>query len=152
MKFKDYYEIFGVERTATHDEIKRAYRKLARKYHPDVSKEPDAETRFKEVGEAYEVLKDPEKRAAYDQMGSKWKGGQEFEPPPNWDAGFEYAGRNADGGEDHSDFSRRCSDAAAAAPDRGARACRAATITRRSRSGWRMPTAAPSAASRCWCR
>ena len=104
MKFKDYYEIFGVERTATHDEIKRAYRKLARKYHPDVSKEPDAETRFKEVGEAYEVLKDPEKRAAYDQMGSKWKGGQEFEPPPNWDAGFEYAGRNADGGEDHSDF------------------------------------------------
>ena len=102
MKFKDYYEIFGIERTATQDEIKRAYRKLARKYHPDVSKESDAEARFKEVGEAYEVLKDPEKRAAYDQMGSKWKGGQDFEPPPNWDQGFEYSGRN--GGDDHSDF------------------------------------------------
>ena len=102
MKFKDYYEVFGIERTATQDEIKRAYRKLARKYHPDVSKESDAEARFKEVGEAYEVLKDPEKRAAYDQMGSKWKGGQDFEPPPNWDQGFEYSGRN--GGDDHSDF------------------------------------------------
>ena len=103
MKFKDYYEVFGIERTATQDEIKRAYRKLARKYHPDVSKESDAEARFKEVGEAYEVLKDPEKRAAYDQMGSKWKGGQDFEPPPNWDQGFEYSGRNG-GGDDHSDF------------------------------------------------
>ena len=103
MKFKDYYEVFGIERTATQDEIKRAYRKLARKYHPDVSKESDAEARFKEVGEAYEVLKDPEKRAAYDQMGSKWKGGQDFEPPPNWDQGFEYSGRNG-GDDDHSDF------------------------------------------------
>ena len=60
----------GIERSASQDEIKRAYRKLARKYHPDVSKEPDAEKRFKEVGEAYEVLKDPEKRAAYDRLGS----------------------------------------------------------------------------------
>ncbi len=105
MKFKDYYEVFGIERTATQDEIKRAYRKLARKYHPDVSKEPDAEARFKEMGEAYEVLKDPEKRAAYDLMGSKWKGGQDFEPPPNRDQGFEYSGRGFDGGDDdHSDF------------------------------------------------
>jgi len=92
MDFKDYYTIMGVERTASQDEIKRAYRKLARKYHPDVSKESDAEMRFKEVGEAYEVLKDPEKRAAYDQLGKNWKAGQDFNPPPNWDAGFEFSG------------------------------------------------------------
>jgi curved DNA-binding protein len=81
----------GVERDATQDVIKRAYRKLARKYHPDVSSESDAETRFKEVGEAYEVLKDPEKRAAYDELGSQWKAGQDFRPPPGWDAGFEFS-------------------------------------------------------------
>jgi len=89
MEFKDYYQIMGVARGASADEIKRAYRRLARKYHPDVSKEADAEARFKEVGEAYEVLKDPEKRAAYDQLGSRWKDGQEFRPPPDWDTHFE---------------------------------------------------------------
>ena len=106
MKFKDYYEIFGVPRTATQDEIKRVYRKLARKYHPDVSKDADAESRFKELGEAYAVLKDPEKRAVYDQMGSQWKPGQEFQPPPGWDAGFEFSGSDFGSGDgvDHSDF------------------------------------------------
>ena len=82
MDFKDYYTIMGVARDATQDDIKRAYRRFARKYHPDVSKEADAEVRFKELGEAYEVLKDPEKRAAYDQLGSGWREGQEFRPPP----------------------------------------------------------------------
>jgi len=92
VEFKDYYMIMGLKRDATQDEIKRTYRKLARKYHPDVSREADAEARFKEVGEAYEVLKDPEKRAAYDQLGANWKAGQEFHPPPNWDSGFEFSG------------------------------------------------------------
>lgn len=82
MEFKDYYTTLGVARDASADDIKRAYRKLARKFHPDVSKEADAEARFKEVGEAYEVLKDPEKRSAYDQLGANWKAGQEFRPPP----------------------------------------------------------------------
>ena len=76
MQYKDYYKIMGIGKEASQDEIKRAYRKLARKYHPDVSKEKDAEEHFKEVGEAYEVLKDPEKRAAYDQLGANWKAGQ----------------------------------------------------------------------------
>ena len=92
MEFKDYYDIIGVKRDASQDEIKRAYRKLARKFHPDVSKEADAEVRFKELGEAYEVLKDPEKRAAYDQLGADWKNGQDFRPPPDWDQGFEFHG------------------------------------------------------------
>jgi len=92
MQYKDYYKIMGLSRTATQDEIKRSYRKLARKYHPDVSKERDAEAKFKELGEAYEVLKDPEKRAAYDKLGTNWKAGEDFRPPPNWDEGFEFRG------------------------------------------------------------
>jgi curved DNA-binding protein len=106
MQYKDYYEVMGVPRDASQDEIKRAYRKLARKFHPDVSKEPDAEQRFKEVGEANEVLKDPEKRAAYDQLGAQWQAGQDFRPPPDWDAGFEFrgGGYTAGGADGHSDF------------------------------------------------
>jgi curved DNA-binding protein len=104
MEYKDYYDVIGVNKDAGQDEIKRAYRKLARKYHPDVSKESDAEARFKEVGEAYEVLKDPEKRAAYDQLGSQWKAGQDFHPPPGWDAGYEYSDKG-DGGPDLGGFS-----------------------------------------------
>ena len=92
MEFRDYYEVMGVARDATQNEIKRTYRKLARKYHPDVTDESDAEERFKVVGEAYAVLKDPEKRAAYDQLGANWKDGQDFRPPPGWDEGFEFSG------------------------------------------------------------
>lgn len=82
MEYKDYYKTLGVARDATQDEIKRAYRRLARKFHPDVSKEPDAEARFKEINEANEVLRDPEKRAAYDALGTDWRAGQDFRPPP----------------------------------------------------------------------
>jgi curved DNA-binding protein len=94
MEFKDYYKTLGVEKEATQDQIKQAYRRQARKYHPDVSKEANAEEQFKAVGEAYEVLKDPEKRAAYDQLGGQWRAGQEFKPPPDWDAGFEFSGED----------------------------------------------------------
>ncbi len=104
MEYKDYYEILGVEKTATQDEIKRAYRKLARKYHPDLNKEEGAEDKFKEGGEANEVLSDPEKRAAYDQLGTSYRPGQDFQPPPDWDAGYEFSGRDGDGAHEFSDF------------------------------------------------
>lgn len=106
MEYKDYYQIMGLKRDASQDEIKRAHRKLARKYHPDVSKEPDAEVRFKEVGEAYEVLKDPEKRAAYDRLDPNMQTGHDFQPPPNWDSGFEFQGGGFTGadGNGFSDF------------------------------------------------
>ena len=103
MEFKDYYQVMGVARDATEAQIKQAYRKLARKYHPDVSKEKDAEARFKEVGEAYEVLKSPEKRAAYDQLGQNHRAGEDFRPPPNWDSGFEFSGAGP-GNSAYSDF------------------------------------------------
>jgi curved DNA-binding protein len=107
MEYKDYYQILGVKRDAKADEIKKAYRVLARKYHPDVSKEANAEEKFKEVAEAYEVLKDTEKRAAYDQLGT-WRQGQEFRPPPGWDkraGGFHFdSGGAGAAGFDFSDF------------------------------------------------
>lgn len=105
MEYKDYYKIMGVERKATPEEIKRAYRKLARKYHPDVSKEPNAEAKFKEIGEAYEVLKDPKKRAAYDRIGQGWREGQTFTPPPDWQSQFDFGKGFAGGGASgFSDF------------------------------------------------
>jgi curved DNA-binding protein len=106
MEYKDYYKILGVPREASAEDVKRAYRKLARKYHPDVNKDPKAEARFKELGEAYEVLKDPAKRTAYDRLGTDWQAGQDFRPPPGWDAGFESPGRGPapEGGVDFSDF------------------------------------------------
>ena len=104
MKYKDYYKILGVERNASEDDIKKAYRKLARKYHPDVSKEANAKERFQEVSEAYETLRDKEKRAAYDSLGRGFRPGQDFRPPPDW---FERFGgeRSEDlGGVDLSDL------------------------------------------------
>jgi curved DNA-binding protein len=118
MEYRDYYKILGLERAATAEQVKTGYRRLARKYHPDVSKEKNAEERFKEVQEAYEVLKDPEKRAAYDQLGSEWKSGQQFRPPPDWGSGFEFSGGPARGGRARS---RRAgagaAGAASAAPE-----------------------------------
>lgn len=112
MKYRDYYEILGVSRSATQDEIHKAYRKLARTYHPDVNKDTGAETKFKEIGEAYAVLSDPEKRKRYDSLGANWKMGQDFSPPPGWKmrrtgettddfGGFSFGGF---GGGDFSDF------------------------------------------------
>lgn len=92
MEFKDYYETLGVKRDASQEEIQKAYRKLARKLHPDVNKDPKAEARFKEIGEANEVLKDPEKRKKYDQYGSAWKSAQQTgAPPPGWE-GYDFSG------------------------------------------------------------
>lgn len=104
MEFKDYYEVMGVDRSATPDDIKRAHRKLARKYHPDVSKEKDAEARFKELAEAYDVLKDPEKRASYDQLGANYKAGQEFRPPPEWAEQQAHGDFGQGSQADHSEF------------------------------------------------
>ncbi|ROO25136.1 cytochrome C biogenesis protein [Salinisphaera orenii YIM 95161] len=111
VEYKDYYKTLGVSRDVSADEIKRAYRRLARKYHPDVSKEPDAADKFRAANEAYEVLKDPEKRAAYDRIdpdearASGARGGG-FQPPPDWDRGFEFHGGGYTGGDsaDFSDF------------------------------------------------
>ena len=106
MQYQDYYRVLGVPRDAPAAEIKKAFRKLARQYHPDISKEPDAEARMKEINEAYAVLSDAERRAAYDQLGANAQAGQEFRPPPGWDAGFEFSGGgfNARETADFSDF------------------------------------------------
>ncbi|SFO84290.1 DnaJ C-terminal domain-containing protein [Pseudomonas borbori] len=125
MEFKDYYQVLGLDKNASEAEIKKSYRKLARKYHPDVSKEADAELRMKEVNEAYAVLGDLEKRAAYDQLGGRYRDGQEFQPPPNWDAGFEFSGAGfsaADMGDFSEFFANLFGQAAAGQAGRGGRA------------------------------
>jgi len=118
LEYKDYYEILGVARDAPKEEVQKAYRKLARKYHPDVSKEPDAEAKFKEINEAYEVLKDPDKRKKYEQFGSAWKqASRTGSPPPGWEGvhfdfgdlgdlggGFRFEGGQGFGGSGFSDF------------------------------------------------
>jgi curved DNA-binding protein len=92
MDFKDYYKALGVTQTASADEIKKAFRKAARRYHPDINPSTDAEAKFKDVNEAYEVLKDPERRAAYDQLGQEPPQGQgHYQPPPGWDSGYEFS-------------------------------------------------------------
>lgn len=109
--YHDYYQTLGVERTASADDIQRAYRGLARKFHPDVCKEAGAEKKFKEVAEAYEVLKDPEKRKLYDQLGGNWKAGQEFRPPPGWGGGVGNGGGSRGGHRSHAGRSRQQSAA-----------------------------------------
>ncbi len=104
MEYKDYYKALGLERSATQDEIKTEFRKLARKFHPNVNREPGAESRFKEVSEAYEVLGDAGKRAAYDQLGREWQAGQEFRQPAGWAEGYEFSGRSSERGSGFSDF------------------------------------------------
>lgn len=108
VKFQDYYEILGISREATQKEIQTAYRKLARKYHPDINKSSEAEEKFKQINEANEVLKDPEKRKMYDQLGHNWKNGQEFTPPSGWDRRSNFGGGGSEfhfSGGDFGDFS-----------------------------------------------
>lgn len=115
--YQDYYKILEVDRKASQDEISKAYRKLARKYHPDINKTAEAEEKFKKINEANEVLKDPEKRKRYDLLGENWQAGQQFQPPPNWQemfggfsgggAGpgqFSFGGGGAGGMDGFSDF------------------------------------------------
>jgi curved DNA-binding protein len=124
VEYQDYYKILGVARSAGADEIKKAYRRLAHKYHPDVSKEANAEAKFKELQEAYEVLKDPEKRAAYDQLGNQWKSGEQFRPPPDWGREFRFNSGGVHGdlfeSEGFSDFFSTLFGGSGGAPFAGA--------------------------------
>ena len=124
MEFKDYYSALGIDRTASDDEVRKAYRKLARKYHPDVSTEPDAEKRMRDINEAKDVLGDKEKRAAYDALADRVaRGGHpegDFQPPPGWDTGFEFHRGPNQGPADHADFSEFFSSLFGEAERRGA--------------------------------
>ena len=124
MEFKDYYSTLGIERTASEDEVRKAYRKLARKYHPDVSKEADAEKRMRDINEANDVLRDKEKRAAYDALADRVaRGGHpegDFQPPPGWDTGFEFHRGPGQGPADHAEFSDFFSSLFGEAERRGA--------------------------------
>jgi len=124
MEFKDYYSALGIDRTASEDEVRKAYRKLARKYHPDVSKEADAEKRMRDINEANDVLRDKEKRAAYDALADRVaRGGHpegDFHPPPDWDTGFEFHRGPGQGPADHADFSDFFSSLFGEAERRGA--------------------------------
>jgi curved DNA-binding protein len=139
MEFKDYYQVLGVERGSPAADIKKAYRKLVRKHHPDVNPAADAQVRMQALNEAWEVLQDPEKRAAYDQLGQRWQGGADFKPPPDWNAGFEFSGApeawdggsDSGNGADHSAFfeslfgaARRASTARSQRPADARRAAR----------------------------
>ena len=108
MEYKDYYKILGVDRNVSQAELKKSYRRQARKYHPDVSKEANAEERFKEINEAYEVLGNEENRSQYDTLGANWKNGQNFNPPPGWEGGFDFnqfgGGGQSQAGGGFSDF------------------------------------------------
>ncbi len=106
MEFKDYYRVLGVERSASADAIKKAFRRQARKHHPDINPAPDSAARMQALNEAYEVLRDDERRAAYDQVGAGAQDGQAFQPPPGWNSGFEFSGAPAEPGDegDHSAF------------------------------------------------
>ena len=123
MDFKDYYQALGIARGASEDEVRKAYRKLARKYHPDVSKEPDAEQRMRDINEANDVLRDKDKRAAYDQLADHVaRGGSPMaasSPPPGWDQGFEFHRAPGQGPADHADFSEFFSSVFGAAERRG---------------------------------
>src|ERR1044071_9506834 len=126
MEYHDYYKTLGVSRSATPEEIKKAYRQLARKYHPDKNKAKDAEARFKEINEANEVLSDPQKRRAYDSLGANWKAGSQFTPPPGWEFNFSrggggfggsagpFGGARGAGGGNFSDFFSQLFGSAAA--------------------------------------
>ena len=160
MEFKDYYQILGVEKNASADEIKKAYRKLARKYHPDVSKETDAAQRMAEINEANTVLSDAEKRKAYDQLGAQayaqgMGAGGHYQPPPNWDSDFSFSEGAGDfsgfrGGEEegYSEFFEQLFGRAAHArrarrAGRGGRAGRASGARARARGARRPRRALP---------